>query len=156
MHVNRLEADLCDLLERCRKALLDSDPVPVMYDDLIDLRKNQLPDSIRNSDINIYAIWTRQNDSAGWRVQYIGQRSSRHGWSRVQQHLFHKPAGTQSKLDLVRDAIASGLQIGITGILVEPDFLRLSIEDELIRRETRQKGALPWNRRSRSKPKRNI
>lgn len=125
------------------------------YDDLIDLRNNQLPDSLQTSAINIYAIWTRQDNSADWRVQYIGQRSSRYGWRRVQQHLFHTPAGTQSKLGLVRDAIASGLQIGITGILVEPDFLRLSLEDELIRQETRQKGALPWNRKSRSKPRRN-
>jgi hypothetical protein len=149
-----LQADLSDLLHRCRVSLLSAEPTVVSYSDLNDLRENRLPDSLGASLINLYAIWSREVGSA-WVLQYIGQRSSKFGWSRVRQHLFHTPGGTQSKISLVREALASGQEIGVTGILVEPDFLRLSLEDELIRQVTRQSGALPWNRRSRFKGRSN-
>lgn len=153
--MSELQADLSDLLQRCKVALLDAEPTTVTYSDLDDLRKNQLPDSLGTSPINLYAIWCRQKCSAAWTLQYIGQRSSNYGWARVRQHLFHTPAGTQSKLELVREALISDQEIGITGILVEPDSLRLSLEDELIRQATRQVGTLPWNKKSRSRARGN-
>lgn len=149
--MSELQADLSDLLRRCKVALLEAEPIAVTYSDLNDLRNNQLPKPLGTSPINLYAIWCRQKSSIAWTLQYIGQRSSNHGWARVRQHLFHTPAGTQSKFDLVREALMSGQEVGITGVLVDPDFLRLSLEDELIRQATRQVGTLPWNKRSRSR-----
>ena len=149
--MGKFQADLTQLLELCRAALLETTPSVVVHADLNDLRKNKLPDSLGTSPINLYAIWSRQKGSDSWALQYIGQRSVKNGWERIRQHLFHTPAGTESKLHRVREALNAGQEFGVTAILVEPDYLRLSIEDELIRQTTRQAGTLPWNKRSRAK-----
>lgn len=67
------------------------------------------------------------------------------------QHLFSTPQGKKSKLQEVRAAIESGAQMGVTAILVEPDSMRLSIEEELINRNSLSVGHLPWNRKARAK-----
>jgi hypothetical protein len=146
-----LSLDLSALIERCRAALIDSAPTLISHSDLNNLRNNRLPESLITTPINVYALWSRKIGVEAWELQYIGQRTSKQGWRRVCEHLFHVYEGTESKLKRVRQALHEGQEIGVTGILVEPDSLRLTIEDELIAIITRTKGALPWNKKSRSK-----
>ena len=103
----------------------------------------------------MYALWRRTEADGKWELMYIGQRSHKSGWSRVEQHLFSTPQGTQSKLREVRTAIQSGAQMGVTAILIEPDSMRLSVEEELINRNSSSDGHLLWNRKGRANvPKR--
>lgn len=39
-----------------------------------------------------------------------------------------------------------------TAILVEPDLMRLAVEEELINLNSKQLGDLPWNKKARAKP----
>jgi len=149
--MGEFHANLTNILDQYRAALLEAPPAIIVYSDLNDLRKNQLPESIQTSPINLYAIWSRQKEKSNWMLQYIGQRSVKQTLGRIRQHLFYTPPGTRSKLQLVQKARESGEEIGITAIFIEPDYLRLSIEDELIRQTTQKGGALPWNKKSRLK-----
>lgn len=150
-HVDALHIDLSDLLATAQELLLEAAPNPIDYRDRTDLANNELQSSLRDSPINVYALWKRANDSEEWELMYIGQRSYKNGWSRVKQHLFSTPKGTQSKLKEVQSAIKTGAQIGVTGILVKPDSLRLSVEEELIQRNSSSGSHLPWNQKSRAK-----
>lgn len=128
-----------------------AEPCPIDYSDRQDLANNRLPPLLRTSPINIYALWKRI-EGENWRLMYIGQRRFKSGWSRIEQHLFSKPQGTQSKLLEVRAVIESGAEIGITAILVEPDSMRLAIEDELIYRNSMYTEHIIWNLKGRAKP----
>lgn len=81
---------------------------------------------------------------------YVGQRTRKMIKARLNQNLFKKPTKTQSKIDFVRTEIASGSRIGVTTVLINPDSLRLSVEDEIIANLTKEKSNLPWNLKSRS------
>ncbi|MEB5964492.1 hypothetical protein [Comamonas testosteroni] len=148
--VDALHLDISALLATAQKQLLESTPVPIVYHDTAVLKNNQLPLSLKKSPINVYALWMRANSDEAWTLMYIGQRSRKYGWSRVAQHLFATPSGTQSKLQQVRAAIEAGAQIGVTGILIEPDSLRLSVEEELIQRNSSSDKHLLWNQKARA------
>ncbi|WP_143599106.1 hypothetical protein [Variovorax boronicumulans] len=153
--MDALHIDISALIAAAQKRLLESAPVLIDYADRTALEKNQLPPLLGKSQINVYALWKRANSEEKWELMYIGQRSRQSGWSRVAQHLFSTPQGTQSKLQEVRAAIEAGAQIGVTGILIEPDSMRLSIEEELISRNSSSDSHLLWNRKARAKlPKR--
>ena len=140
-----LHLDLTDLIESCRTALLDNTPQLIEYKDVAELRNNSLPTELIVSPINVYALWTRAK-GANWSLKYIGQRSVKKGWSRVGEHLFWKHPKTQSKLDQVLQALLAGEELGVTGILVTPDSLRLTVEAELISLSSKN-GGLPWNQK---------
>ena len=148
--MSQLHEHLTALLERCKATLIDAEPTPIAHNGIDDLRNSKLPESLGSSAINLYALWSRPEGTENWSLQYIGQRTATKCCSRLREHLFHKPDKTQSKLDLVKEALRQGHELGVTTTLVEPDYLRLSIEDELIR-QTTLTHALPWNKRSRSK-----
>jgi hypothetical protein len=144
--------DISTLIAATQEQLLTQAPHVIEYSDKEELKANRLPSNLKASAINIYALWKRDNSGADWRLMYIGQRSFKSGWSRVEQHLFSTPRGTQSKLAEVRSAIESGAQIGVTAVRVEPDSMRLSIEEELIGRNSQLKEQLLWNTKARAKP----
>ena len=146
-----LHIDISALITTAQSRLLNSAPVLIDYVDRTAQEKNLLPSLLGKSQINIYALWKRANAEEEWELMYIGQRSRKSGWSRVAQHLFSTPPGTQSKLQEVRAAVDSGAQIGVTGILVEPDSMRLSVEEELISRNSLSDIHLLWNRKARAK-----
>jgi len=146
-----LRIDITALIVAAQERLLDSVPTIIEYVDRTELEKNQLPPTLGNSPINVYALWKRNMAEGEWELMYIGQRSHKSGWSRVAQHLFSTSKGTQSKLEEVRAAIESGAQMGVTAILVEPDSIRLSVEEELINRNSSSNGHLLWNRKGRAK-----
>lgn len=144
-----IRLDLDATIEAARRALLESTPIAISYLDSTDTSSSSLPQALIGSCINIYALWTRGATSDGWTLRYIGQRSVRGsirgGTSRLSEHLFRVHPRTQSQLERVRGALAEGLEIGVTGILVEPDSLRLTIEDELI--ACAKLRARLWNRK---------
>lgn len=147
-----LAIDIATFVRDCEAQLLTTMPMSISYADKVALKNNTLPNAIELPALNIYALWLKPLGSTCWTPVYIGQRSQSQGWARVKQHLFHTHGGTQSKLHLVRKALDAGSEIGVTGILVEPDSLRLTIEDELIFRNTPAASCLPWNDKSRNMP----
>lgn len=149
--MSTLSIEIGALVAAARERLLESVPTLIDFVDRKALNNNQLPPVLRAHPINVYALWKRDAVTEEWELMYIGQRSHKSGWSRVAQHLFSTPKGTQSKLAEVRAAIESGAQIGVTAILVEPDSMRLSVEEELINRNSTSEGHLLWNRKGRSK-----
>lgn len=87
-----------------------------------------------NGGANIYAIWSRSRPSnEEWGIKYIGQRSTDRLLQRIYQHLFRVSEGTSSKLKQVEVELMNNRIIGLSAILVEPNYLRLSVESELIR-----------------------
>lgn len=149
MTVHRI--DITDLLKKCQVALIDSTPEAIPYQDKVLLENNQLPPSLGSAPLNIYALWARTTEASKWTLMYIGQRSTKNGWNRVKQHLFSTPKGTQSKLAQVRAVVEAGAEIGVTSLLVEPDSIRLAIEEELIGLNSKSPADLPWNDKGRAK-----
>jgi hypothetical protein len=153
--MDALHIDISIFIATAQERLLGSVPCPIDYVDREALENNQLPPSLGKTLINVYALWKRFGSEEKWELMYIVQRSHKYGWSRVAQHLFSTPQGTQSKLREVHAAVEAGAQIGVTAILVEPDSMRLSVEEELINRNSSSDGHLLWNRKARAKvPKR--
>lgn len=150
--MSTLSADIADLIAKAEKLLLTPPPSPVTYADLQDLKNNVLPTDYESRSINLYALWIRSGPAEDWKCMYIGQRQQKKGWSRVREHLFHTPKGTQSKLIQLAEQLRKGYQVGVTGVLVEPDSIRLAIEEELIYRNTSSESALPWNNKGRRRP----
>lgn len=150
--MSTLSADIADLIAKTEKLLLSPPASPVTYADLKDLRNNVLPTDYESRSINLYALWVRSSPAETWQCMYIGQRQQKKAWSRVREHLFHTPKGTQSKLVQLAEQLRKGCQVGVTGVLVEPDSIRLALEEELIYRNTLSESALPWNNKGRRKP----
>ncbi len=150
--MSTLSADIADLISKAETLLLSPPISPLIYEDMQDLRNNVLPTDYESRSINLYALWIRSGPSEAWQCMYIGQRQQKKGWSRVREHLFYTPKGTQSKLAQLTECLRKGCQVGVTGVLVEPDSIRLAIEEELIYRNTLSACALPWNNKGRKKP----
>ncbi|WP_313057868.1 hypothetical protein [Pseudomonas rhodesiae] len=148
--MNTLKIDISSLIAEAQKSLVDAEPCPIGYSDRQELENNRLPPSLGTSPVNIYALWKREEGKT-WQLMYIGQRSFKSGWSRIAEHLFKKSKSTQSKLLEVRAVIESGAEIGITAILVEPDSMRLAIEEKLINRNSMSAEHLIWNLKGRTK-----
>lgn len=146
-----LQVDISALIKSAQEQLIETTPHTIDHADKADLAANKLPASLKAQPINIYALWKRAGASGKWELMYIGERKKNAGWYRIGQHLFFTPKGTQSKLGQVRAAIESGAQMGVTAILVEPDSMRLAIEEELISRNSTTAGQLPWNQKGRAK-----
>ncbi len=85
---------------------------------------------------NIYALYVNG------KLKYIGESKSTRIKQRLNNHLFGsgfktdktgKQIGTVSKWHLISNAIDKGQTITFKCILIEPDSLRTSIEEELIK-----------------------
>lgn len=146
--------DIASGVREASKFLIEtSTPTVIEYVDLVDLAKNQLPNGLTDA-VNIYSIWCRQRTSDKWRLMYIGQRVRASGWNRIREHLFKVGKGTASKLERVREEVCErNAQIGITWIHVEPESMRLAVEDELLRMHSTYINDLPWNTRGTVPPK---
>lgn len=92
---------------------------------------------------NVYAIHVR---AAGhpWSVVYVGQRKSAGLRNRLTQHLINKDARTGAMLDRVKQTVAEGSELAISFIKVEPESLRLFVEETIIS-EMKKSGQLEWN-----------
>ena len=98
--------------------------------------------NLRNS-ANIYAIFVRPEGAADeWIKVYVGQRKSSGLRDRITHHLIKKHDQTGSMLEAVRTAVAAGNKIGLSFVKVQPEPLRLFVEESII---SRYKQVLPWN-----------
>jgi hypothetical protein len=102
----------------------------------------ELLKSLRHSG-NIYALFVRQpTEDANWEAVYVGERKSIGLRDRITQHLINKDARTGSMLEAVKTAVASGSSIGLSFIKVQPESLRLYVEETII---AKHKSTLLWN-----------
>lgn len=106
-------------------------------------RENQkLLKSLRHSG-NVYALFVRApTEGADWVAVYVGERKSIGLRERITQHLIDKNERTGSMLEAVKTAVASGSSIGLSFIKVQPESLRLYVEETII---AKHKSTLPWN-----------
>jgi hypothetical protein len=92
---------------------------------------------------NVYTIFIGEaGETPNWRKMYVGERKSIGLRERITQHLISKNHQTGSALSKVKEAVASGKEIGVSLVKVDPDALRLYVEETIIRRH---KAELPWN-----------
>ena len=93
----------------------------------------------------VYMIHLRNNEESGiWRRQYVG--SSENPRERIKQHLIKCSKSTESCLDLVKEAVSRGENVGISWIKIKPSFFRIGIEQMIIGIEKiKDENALPWN-----------
>ena len=99
-----------------------------------------------DGDGNIYAFFVREADNASWLPVYIGQRAAHRLRERIRQHLAGCK-GTGTKNDKIRKVVSEGKKIGISWVKVEPESMRLSVEDMIIASMREENDwALPWNR----------
>lgn len=92
---------------------------------------------------NVYAIFIGEaGDIPNWKKMYVGERKSIGLRERITQHLICKNHQTGSALSKVKEAVASGRVIGVSLVKVDPDALRLYVEETIIRKH---KAELPWN-----------
>lgn len=61
---------------------------------------------------------------------------------RITQHLIAKDSRTGSMLEVAKKAVADGYDIGLSFIKVQPESLRLFVEEAII---AKHKNKLPWN-----------
>jgi hypothetical protein len=98
--------------------------------------------SLRNRG-NVYAIFVRPvGKKTAWSHMYVGERKSAGLRQRMTEHLIDKDHRTGSMLEAVKTAISANQAIGLSFIKVEPESLRLFVEETII---AKHKQELPWN-----------
>ncbi len=98
--------------------------------------------SLRNT-ANVYVIFVKQPvQGSPWVKVYVGERKSSGLRDRITQHLIDKHEKTGSMLEAVKTVVSSGAQIGLSIIKVQPESLRLYVEEAIIAKHKRE---LPWN-----------
>ena len=92
---------------------------------------------------NVYALFVRSPvNNEKWRAVYVGERKSAGLRDRMTQHLIAKDHRTGSMLEAVKTAVAAQQKIGVSFIKVQPESLRLFVEETII---AKHKDELPWN-----------
>lgn len=92
---------------------------------------------------NVYALSVRPSgENQNWSPVYVGERKSAGLRDRITQHLITKDHRTGSMLEAVKTAVAAGQEVGVSFIKVEPESLRLFVEETII---AKHKNVLPWN-----------
>ncbi len=143
---------LGEFAEECLSALIVSSPIEFEYPDgcsfeywpVNEIRSHnkELLDNLRNNG-NVYALYTKKTtESSLWTPAYVGQRKSASLRERITQHLVTKNERTGSKLEDVKKAVSGGNKIAISYIKVNPESLRLYVEETII---AKRKETLPWN-----------
>jgi hypothetical protein len=144
--------ELAILAQSCEDSLLRGTKHEVHYPqnggpnnwpvDEIKAKNKCLLDQMRNAG-NIYAIFEAGKEAdSQWMVRYVGERKSDGLRQRLTEHLIKKDARTGSKLGEVKNSVSEGKRIAVAFIKVEPEALRLYVEESII---ARHKQALPWN-----------
>jgi hypothetical protein len=144
--------ELADFAQKCEEQLLHSNKVEVLYPrgtsltnwnpDEIKALNSQLLDGLRNAG-NVYALFVNDpNNGSSWTVHYVGERKSIGLRQRLTEHLIKKNHQTGSMLKNVQEAVAQGNRISVAYIKVEPEALRLFVEESIISKNMTD---LPWN-----------
>ena len=94
---------------------------------------------------NVYALFVRPSGgNESWSAVYVGERKSAGLRDRITQHLITKDHRTGSMLEAVKTAVATQQEIGVAFIKVQPESLRLFVEETIISKH-KDKDKLPWN-----------
>ena len=104
------------------------------------LNEQFLSNLIHNA--NLYMIYTRKSVNSKWKPRYLGERKSKGMRGRITNHLITKNDGTGAKLDKVKNALRNGEQIGVNLVKVQPEELRLYVEEYIIQQNSH---LLDWN-----------
>lgn len=100
--------------------------------------------SLRNRG-NVYTLFVRApGEAASWTKMYVGERKGAGLRDRITQHIIVKHPKTGSMLEEVKTAVSGGAAIGLSFIKVQPESLRLYVEEAII---AKHKTELPWNSR---------
>lgn len=141
-----------EFVERCEDELFSCSPEQFFFPEGCS-EKNWSVKKIKNGNkdllmklrnhANVYAIFVRQRGSKlPWEKMYVGERKSNGLRERITQHLITKDPRTGSMLEKVKKAVSSGKEVGLSFIKVEPESLRLFVEEMII---LKYKTQLPWN-----------
>lgn len=152
MAVMRAPEGLDKFAWECSKALIIPNPTEFRYPDGCSLNywpvneikavNKAILGSLRSKG-NVYALYTKdKNKNAPWVPMYVGQRKSASLRERLTQHLIRKDKRTGSMLEAVKTTVANRNRIAISYIKVEPESLRLYVEETII---AKWKGRLRWN-----------
>lgn len=144
--------ELAAFAQRCEEQLLHSNKVEVLYpkgtsltnwnSDEIKALNFQFLDGLRNSG-NVYALFvSNSNNGATWTAHYVGERKSIGLRQRLTEHLIKKNHQTGSMLKNVQEAVTEGKRISVAYIKVQPEALRLFVEESII---SKNMANLPWN-----------
>lgn len=99
----------------------------------------------------VYCIWI--SDGSQSKSVYVGHSSASLTKQRLTNHFIKKDPRTGSQLDKVKQCISEGLQIGISFLRIEPDYMRKPLEEWLI---LRNREKLVWNIQGKKKGKKII
>lgn len=92
---------------------------------------------------NVYALFVGlPGNNETWCPVYVGERKSAGLRDRIFQHLITKDDRTGSMLEAVKAAVAAQQKIGLSFIKIQPESLRLFVEETII---AKHKNELPWN-----------
>lgn len=144
--------ELSDFATSCETALLYGDKHQILYParvnienwptDQIKSLNETLLAQLRNAG-NVYALFEADAPTnSPWTLKYVGERKSDGLRQRLTEHLIKKNEKTGSKLAEIQATVASGKRIAVSFIKVEPEALRLYVEETLI---AKYKTMLPWN-----------
>lgn len=154
--------DLHDFASKCQRKLIVDEPFEFLYpEELINnfnddiWKKNTLNIKELNNDClsclrnnaNLYTIYTRNFISDKWLPVYVGESKSEGMRERITQHLIYKHSETGSKLNNVKKIVRNGGKIGLSLLKVEPESLRLYVEEYIINNSGQDK--LVWNKHGR-------
>ncbi|GAB4073750.1 hypothetical protein GCM10028778_12530 [Barrientosiimonas marina] len=141
--------DLNEFAKHCGEKLLEESgniekfvyPDEVRHDndestwqEYIDVMKQKNDDLLSNlgRNANIYAIHKWSAADKKWIPMYVGERKTGGMRERITQHLIDKNVQTGSKLTEVKKMVRSGESIGVSFVKVEPESLRLYVEEQII------------------------
>ncbi len=91
---------------------------------------------------NVYAFFVRNKGTqASWQVKYVGESKRLDLKTRLTAHLIFKSQKTGAKFaDVQKAVLEDGQEIAVALIMVNPESLRLAVEEEII-----QKHQPEWN-----------
>lgn len=155
MHLNEPlvgPSELEAFAKKCEEKLLHSEKVEVFYPqgtnlvnwnaDEIKALNAQFLTGLRNAG-NVYALFlSESNSNSNWIVKYVGERKSDGLRQRLTEHLIKKNHQTGSMLQNIQQAVSEGNRVSVAFIKVQPEALRLFVEESIISKNLEN---LPWN-----------
>jgi len=144
-------SELDDFVKKCTNELFNGKTHLFAFPDdcfsekwPVDQIKNLNKDFLEevNGNANIYVISIRERGTKSWKKMYVGQRKSSYMRDRMREHLIKKDDQTRSMLERIKEAVSNKKEVGISFIKVEPDSLRLFVEEMIIKAN---KKTLEWN-----------
>jgi len=89
----------------------------------------------------VYCLWSGTSIEKVSQ-KYIGHSSSKYSRTRIRSHLAYKSVKTSAKLDNIKEELKLKNCIGISFLIIEPEYMRRSLEEWLIEKYSQ---ILSWN-----------